>query len=390
MITRRQLLERTALLASISVAPSALSGLSRGSRPRRALVVIELEGGNDGLNTVVPFRDEAYAAVRPTLRVPEQELLPVAGDAALHPSLKPLAGIFEQGRLAIVQGVSYPEPNLSHFHSRSIWHHARRDPEDHTGIGWLGRALDRMAGEGRPDAKAVFVGSGPPPIAVRGTRAMASSLESLTDFELQGELAPGAGAASEELRELVRANLLEAREASRRFAELEAEASAEPYPNSDLGRRLALVAQLLRADFGAAVLYTSQSGYDTHSSQGSVHRGLLQEFADALAAFLDDLARAGLEREVVVLVFSEFGRTVAENGSLGTDHGTAAPVFLAGAPVRGGVLGQAPSLTELVDGHLAIQHDLRRVYASLLEDWLGVASAPILDSAFERLPLLGS
>ncbi len=391
MITRRQLLERSSLLAFLPATPAAVArALAGHSGPRRTLVVLELTGGNDGLNTVVPFRDEAYAAVRPTLRVPEKELVPIAENAALHPGLKPLVGLFEQGRLAIVQGVSYPEPSLSHFRSQAIWHHARRDPEEHIGIGWLGRALDALASQGRSDARAVFVGSGPPPVAVRGTRAMASSLESLADFELEGELAPGSGGATDDLRELVRANLREAEEASRRFAELATDTSSRPYPASELGGRLALVAQLLRARFGAAVLYTSQAGYDTHARQADDHRRLLQDLSNALAAFLDDLASAGLEREVVVLVFSEFGRTVVENGSAGTDHGTAAPVFLAGASVRGGIVGDAPALTQLVDGHLAVQHDLRRVYASILEDWLGVESAQVLGSAFDRLPLLAT
>src|SRR5262245_19348181 len=250
MITRRQLLERTSLLAFLPTSPAALTrALARRPGSSRALVVIELEGGHDGLNTVVPYRDEAYAAVRPTLRVPEKDLLPLGENAALHPGLKPMAGLFEQGRLAIVQGVSYPQPSFSHFYSRAIWHHARRDPEEHDGIGWLGRTLDRMASEGRADARAVFLGSGPPPIAERGTRAMASSLESLADFELDGRLAAGSGGATDDLRELVRRNLREAQDASRRFAELGASGSEKAYPPSDLGKRLALVAQLLHAGF---------------------------------------------------------------------------------------------------------------------------------------------
>ena len=391
MITRRQLLERTSFLAFLPASPAALArALSRDSGGGRTLVVIELEGGNDGLNTVVPYRDEIYAAVRPTLRLPEKDLLPLGENAALHPGLKPMAGLFEQGRLAIVQGVSYPQPNFSHFASRSIWHHARRDPEEHIGIGWLGRALDRMASEGRADARAVFVGSGPPPVAVRGTRAMASSLESLADFELEGRLAAGAGEAGDDLRELVRRNLSEAQDASRRFAELGASASAKAYPQSDLGARLALVAQLLRAGFGASVLYTSQQGYDTHSRQAGDQGRLLGQLADALVVFLDDLASAGRAGDVVVLIFSEFGRTVAENGSFGTDHGSAGPVFLAGAGVRGGLVGTPPTLADLVDGHLAVQHDLRRVYAALLEDWFSLGNETILGAAFERLPLLAT
>ena len=247
-----------------------------------------------------------------------------------------------------------------------------------------------MTSEGRADARAVFVGSGPPPVAVRGTRAMASSLESLADFELEGRLAAGSGEATNDLRELVRRNLREAADASRRFAELGSDGSAQLYPKTELGARLALVAQLLRARFGATVLYTSQQGYDTHSKQADDHGRLLGELASALTVFLDDLTSAGRASDVVVLIFSEFGRTVAENGSFGTDHGSAGPVFLAGAAVRGGLVGTPPSLTDLVDGHLAIQHDLRRVYAALLEDWFGIGNAPILGAAFERLPLLAT
>ena len=395
MLTRRQLLRDSSILALLPATRSGVAlAFERGRRSGRTLLVIELYGGNDGLNTVVPWRDEEYGRVRDKLRLPEAELVKLSEDLALHPALEPMGELFQKGRLAIVQGVGYPDPSLSHFRSQAIWHHARRDPEEHDGIGWLGRALDGMASAGRADARAVFVGSGPPPVAVRGTRAMATSLESVGDFRLEGELASGTsmepGPEPRELDELVRRNLREAAETGRRLETLATDSGAQVYPASDIGKRLELASQLLRAEFGAAILYTGQGNYDTHATQAGPHAALLGELAAALTAFLEDVTRAGRERDVAVLIFSEFGRAVLENASYGTDHGTSAPVFLAGAPVRGGILGTRPSLTELVDGQLAVQHDLRRVYAAVLERWLEVPGGPVLGGSWEGLPLLAT
>jgi len=396
MLTRRQLLERTSLLALLPAGRLAPVRLGRPRAGGRRLVVIELEGGNDGLNTVVPFRDPAYRALRPTLALAEEELLALTPEVALHPACKTLAAQYEAGRLAIVQGVGYAEPSLSHFLSRAVWHHARRAPGEHDGNGWLGRALDEARAAGRPDASAVFVGKGPPPVAVRGRRSSATSLDGLEDFVLAGALEARTGGESGagDPREAVARSQREALETVQRLAAV-AEARGMEYPTSEIGTRLALVAQLLEAGYGASVLYTAQSfsnqgGYDTHALQARPQSALLSELSAALGVFLADLERMGRADEVVVLVFSEFGRAPAENDSRGTDHGTSGPVLLVGKPVAGGIVGAPPSLTELVGGQLAWQHDFRSLYAGLLDGWLGVPAERVLGPGITPLALLGA
>jgi uncharacterized protein (DUF1501 family) len=275
----------------------------------------------------------------------------------------------------------------------AIWHSARLEAEEHTGIGWLGRALDDAPRGADNGAAALLVGSGPPPVAIRGRRAVAAALERPEDFALDSpdaRKALGASAPADDLAAFVRRSMLDAYDTSARLAALGgADDDKARYPGTDLGQRLQLIARLLKAGFGTRVYYTLQPGYDTHSSQLQTHSRLLFELSGALKAFLDDLAAAKLAERVAVLCFSEFGRTVKENGSAGTDHGTAGPVFLAGAPVKGGVVGKTPSLLDLDPDHgdLRVGIDFRRVYAGILGDWLALPSQAALGGTFERLPL---
>jgi uncharacterized protein (DUF1501 family) len=359
----------------------------------RVFVVVQLDGGNDGLNTVVPFADENYVRLRKTLRVPTEELIKVNDHVGLHPSLRPAAKLLEAGQFAVVQGVGYPNPNRSHFRSMAIWHTARFDPEEHKGLGWIGRALDGGRGTKAGTPGSVFVGLEPPPVALQGRRAPSSTLARLEDFALTG--APGversvvAPGETDDLAAFVRRTTLDAYASAARVQEAAPgrEASTN-YPDRELAVRLKLIARLLKAGFGTRVFYTLQSSYDTHAQQGVPHAALLFELASSLAAFFDDLKAARVAERVVVLAFSEFGRTIQENASGGTDHGTAGPVFLAGPGVQGGLAGAAPSLTDLDAGEPKMTVDFRRVYATLLEGWLGLPSQTATGATFERLPLL--
>ena len=386
MHSRRRFLDATLkslpVIALAPEVPGFLAQTARAGGPQkdgRVLVVIQLDGGNDGINTVVPFGDEGYAKHRQELRIPTDRVLKVTQSVGLHPAMRGAAKLLDSGRLAIVQGVGYPNPDRSHFASMAIWQTARLDRLEHGGLGWLGRGLDvdsAPAGQ----SGAVYVGSGSPPVALRGRRSATTALERLDDLRLEPGVAkpgklpeerPGDG----DLAAFVRRSALDAYSTADRMAELARSSKQEGlYPDTALAQKLALVAQLLKGGFAARVYYTAQSGYDTHAGQGPMHASLLSELSGALLAFLDDLSGAKLADRVTVLCVSEFGRRVAENGSAGTDHGTAAPVFLAGPGVKSGLVGTTPSLSDLEDGDIKMAIDFRRVYVSVLEGWLGVAS----------------
>jgi uncharacterized protein (DUF1501 family) len=403
MFTRREFLKTSSLVAFTPSVPAFLARTARATdaqRDSRILVVIQLDGGNDGINTVVPFRDDGYAKHRKAIRLRSESLIKLNDAVGLHPSLGAAGKLFEAGQLAIVPGVSYPNPNRSHFRSMAIWHSARLDPEDQDSTGWLGRALDEQWKAGA-DAASLLVGAGSVPVALRGRRAQASSLERPEDFTLPASLhaskravaSAGAGKKTGDeanLADFVERSLLDAYGTADRLADLgKRNASTSRYPDSGLAGHLQTVARLIKAGFESRIYYTLQPGYDTHSSQLRTHQELLFDLSAAVKAFLDDMAANKLSDRVALLLFSEFGRTVKENGSEGTDHGTSGPVFLAGAGVKAGIVGQMPSLLELDPQHGDLQTvtDFRQVYATVLEDWLGISAQPVLGENFKKLGL---
>jgi uncharacterized protein (DUF1501 family) len=385
MLTRRSFLGSSALIALSPAVPLFVARSVRGAAPdpdARALVVVELDGGNDALNTVVPYADETYARLRPKLKVIPKTVIKLTDSIGLHPALRPLGRLWQDGRLAVVPGVGYPNPNRSHFESMAVWHTASTDPEDRNGYGWLGRSMDPGAGH-------LFSVGGEVPTALRGRRSTAVAFDRVEDVLLSDAAAARRGVGSDpgdDLLGFVRRQAVDAHAAADKLTRLSGDAGGPGYPRSALAGRLGLVARLLKAGIGARVFYARQTGYDTHSQQQFTHAGLLGEFAGAVAAFFADLTAAKLAERVTLLAFSEFGRTVKENGSAGTDHGTAGAVFVAGPAVRGGVVGTMPSLTDLDGGEPKMTTDFRRVYAAVLADWLGVG-ADSLGGRFEPVGL---
>jgi len=395
MNTRREFLKQSAVVSLAPLLPGFLPRSVRGvdvAANGRVLVVIQLDGGNDGLNTVVPFADEDYVKRRKVLGIAPKDVLKLNDRLGLNPGMKGAAELFESGRLAIVQGVGYPNPNRSHFESMSIWQHARLDSSQHDSVGWLGRACDASNRHRGSSPDSIFVGRDSVPVALRGRRAVALAMESEADLELVGGGDPHepSSAAGSDLSAFIQRTTDESYVAARRFQENapSSRSSSAAYPSSGLARHLQLISRLIKLGGETRLYYASQSGYDTHSAQAFPHRQRLGEFSGALKAFLDDLRESQLDDRVVVLAFSEFGRRVQENDSAGTDHGTAGPVFIAGSPARGGLVGEHPSLTDLDDGDLRMRYDFRQVYATLLSDWLGRPAANILGGSFEPLPLL--
>jgi uncharacterized protein (DUF1501 family) len=408
MISRREFLHRTSLVSLSPVVPLAFSRLAMAAPTEpdsKILVVIQLDGGNDGINTVVPYGDDEYGRNRESLRLDAAKLHKLNDYVGLHPQMQAAKELFDDGRLTIVQGVGYPNPNRSHFESMRIWQTARFDEADHNSYGWLGRALDlpeMNGGTGASQPAAIYAGRDEVPVTLWGRRTEAMSLTSLSDMKLPfaaGQIAPRAAASStapsdsSDLDLFVTRQVLSAYSTADQFQhqlKSAASSSAVQYPATQLSANLQLISQLIKSGSHARVYYAVQSGYDTHAAQLYTHSQLLREFSSALKAFLDDLQNAQIEDRVVVLAFSEFGRRVKENASQGTDHGAAGPVFLAGRKTAGGLVGTTPNLTDLDGGDIKTITDLREIYAAILENWLGVDAAGVLDGAFANAPIFRS
>ncbi len=397
MLTRRELLKHSALLSLSPLVPQFLAGTARAAgaeRDRRVLVVVQLDGGNDGLNTVVPFRDENYARLRPKLQIATDRLIKVSDEIGLHPSLRSAGKLLDDGRLSLVQCVGYPNPDRSHFRSMAVWQSARLDERDHGQYGWLGRTLDTF-GDQAESPQAVYAGAGELPVTLWARRASVAAISSPADFALAvpAEMLRGAIASPASADEISRRV---ARASDEAFITAEKLTSAiEPpqqkragnYGSSNIGEQLKLIATILKADSPARVFYASQSSYDTHAAQMNEHGQLLRNLSDALRGFHDDLAAAGLADRVLVLAFSEFGRRAAENDSAGTDHGAAGPVLLSGPKLTAPLHGPAPNLAALDEGDVKMAIDFRQVYATVLDRWLDVRPRDVLAGNFEQLPL---
>jgi uncharacterized protein (DUF1501 family) len=371
----------------------------------RILVVLELEGGNDGLNTLIPLDDAHYSKARPRLSAVRTGALPVADGFGLHGELAGLHRLVQQGHGCAVHAVGYPEPDRSHFRSRDIWHAA--DPalvKVAAGTtGWLGRAADWLAARGA-DLPGAAIGGLQVPLVLHAQKAVVPLLQRAEDYQLlvpeggaSGALRRGAlldllnhsaaDAAGTELQDAVAALGARAAAGAERLGRaLERYAPRAQHPDTALGRDLQLVARVAVAGTGTRLFHVALSGFDTHARQLGTEAGLLRQLGDALASFAQDLQGHGLLDRAVVLVHSEFGRRVAENQSQGTDHGAAAPVFLVGGALQPGLHGTAPDLAKLVDGDVPAAVDFRQVYAELLA-WLGVDSTAILGGGFAKVGL---
>ena len=399
MLHRRDLLKASSLLP---FAPTLGMPDVRASAgvPDPILVVIELGGGNDGVNTIIPFRDPGYAQHRRKIGLPRKELLTIDDELGMHPALGGFAKLLERGELGIVQGVNYPELELSHEAAMAKWHTARFDRAGRSGPGWIGRMLDqefqqsssRRLPSGVPGA--ILAGPQALPGALRARRSPVATIPSLETYLEAAQLGSDPvlqTGSSSPMEEAIRRILVDAHATAERLQEkMEQQPLVANYPSTRLGASLRLIGQLIRAELQTPVYYAIQTGYDTHAMQPDTHARLLTDLADTVLAFLDDVRAAGLHDRVVVMAFSEFGRRVPENASHGTDHGTAGPVFLAGAPVLAGVHGRTPSLTDLDDGNLRSSVDPRRIYASLLEHWFQMDATIVLGGKFEPLACLRS
>ena len=413
--SRRSFLKQSLGSASLVALAPAIPQFLMSASARAAeasgetvLVVVQLSGGNDGLNTLVPYADDAYLKGRPSLKVAKETVRRIDDHVGLHPSMEGMSKLLENGQLGIVQGVGYPNPDRSHFSSMDVWHTADRETAN-TGMmsgsgpgaratGWIGRCLDvQSLGGAGGDLPGLHLGTGSNrlPLALVGDDVRVASVQALEGFKLEDgddarlRAAVEAAAAArrgtgDDLISFLQRSTLSALQSSQQVQEsLKSYSTDVAYPDSGLARRLKTVAQLIDAGRGTRVYYLELDGFDTHANQAAAHAALLTELSGALAAFAQDLDKHGHGKRVLTMTFSEFGRRVRENASQGTDHGAAAPMFLAGGRVKPGLLGKHPSLTDLDnEGDLRFTTDFRSVYAGVLEHWLGVRSASVLGPGF--------
>jgi uncharacterized protein (DUF1501 family) len=376
------LLSRT----SAALSAQALQGTSIEKHPNRILVVIELSGGNDGLNTVVPFGDAAYYRARPKLGIAEREVIKVVNGFGFHPSMVGFERLYKDGRLAVVHGCGYDRPSLSHFSSMGFWHTGV--PNGGEPLGWLGRLADASY----PAAsKNVIVNLGnSQSLAVRSQQHSPLVFDDPGRFRRDGTdeekqalaILSAPRTTNNATLEFLAATAKNATESSDfvRRASASYRTPVDYGQGGGLAGNLQRVAALIAAEMPTRLYYVTYAGnsFDTHVQQADLHTRLLMYTADAVRGFIDDVARLGRGDDVAVMIFTEFGRRVEENGSLGTDHGTATPMFLVGKGVKGGFYGQPPSLTDLDDGNMKMTTDFRRVYATAITEWLGYQQTQVI------------
>ncbi len=372
--------------------------------PERILVVIQLGGGNDGLNTVVPYLNDLYYKMRPLLGQKKDSLLKIDDEFGFHGSLEGFKTLFDAGKLSIVQGVGYPNPDRSHFRSMDIWN-GGLDSKMRVETGWLGRYFDSQCQKNVIPVSTIGLNVGKiSPKAFLNRHSLGVSLEDPDTYQWETS---GTNKVFVEAQEKIFEELNQPQmesEGSLLFLQhtgMNARVSSDQirssikhyrsgvnYPSGNLGRDLSLIAGMMSGGLETRVYYAHQGGFDTHGDQLRSHDRLLQELGDSCLAFQKDLEQIGIADRVVTMVFSEFGRRVQENASEGTDHGAAAPLFVFGKGVKGGFQGKMPSLSDLDDGDMKFGTDFRQVYATLLDRWMKVPSSSILQKEFKNLSFI--
>ena len=368
----------------------------------KALVVIQLSGGNDCLDTVVPYTNGFYYDFRPTIKIAPEDVLPIDNAFGFHPSMGPIKHLWDEGKVAIINGIGYPHPDRSHFRSMDIWHTA--EPEKIGTEGWLGRAIRELDPAGDNVLTGVNFGRGLPralgcrgvPVASVGnleTYGLFSDLqdEGLRQATLETFTRMYGGAAG---KDAVMSLLSQTGSDALKGADILRTAPAQytstvAYPANPVAQNLKSMAQVLFADLGTRIYYTQHGSFDTHSGELATHAKLWQEVSGAVGSFMDDLRDHGREDDAMLFIFSEFGRRIRDNGS-GTDHGSGGVAFVIGNAVKGGMYGEYPSLKleDQLNGDLHFNNDFRCTYSTLLEQWLGLEPAPIVNGQFEQFACL--
>jgi uncharacterized protein (DUF1501 family) len=364
----------------------------------RTLIVVQMAGGNDGLNTVVPYTDPTYYKMRPTISISENKVLPLNARLGFHPNLAPLKPLWDQGHLAIVEGVGYPNQKLSHFQAMDVWQ--TLDLSGNAGEGWLSKVVSGWVDNDGHPFKVLDVGSQTAQ-ALQSISRPVPTLTSIKSYHLMADTADRANKGNARVQALM--NLYNTYPKSSPYAALldtialdtqeqmrqlstanQAYHPVVTYPVGPFAAGLKVLAEAIVQGLGLRIGYVTLGGFDTHSNQVGRHNTLMTTLAEGLSAFYQDLVQHGKADNVVIMTWSEFGRRVEENGSLGTDHGTAAPMFILGNAVNKGIYGEPPVLNSLDhSGNLNYTVDFRSVYATVLDRWVGASSKDVLGSTFD-------
>ncbi len=404
MFTRRNFIKTGVALVSLGAGVPAifrqglaLANYDASDQPERTLVVVQLAGGNDGLNTVIPYNDGNYHTLRPTLGIDPNKVIQLNGSFGLHPAMAGLKSLWDQNMVAIVNGVGYPNPNYSHFRAMEIWQSAH--PDTPPGEGWVGKYLDAHEAD-HNSLIGLNIGASTPPEFYSALPPV-PSFQRPQDYQLRAgsdptpqnkqrdtsvlqlyELLPGEA----KYGALLQGTVEDSFDSSQKLTGIvNGYQTSVQYPQSGLANGLKMVASVLAANVGLRVAHVTIGGFDTHSRQANTQETLLQQLSDALAAFYQDLAQHNRAQNTVTMTWSEFGRRAGQNASDGTDHGSAEPMFIVGGPVKGGFYGDMPSLANLDAGNLRFTTDFRSVYATLLDRWLQADADALLGAHFDRL-----
>ncbi len=385
-------------------APAWLSTIARADVIRQSaggkidpdgiLVVCQLTGGNDGLNTVIPYNDPRYYELRPTLGIGADQVLRVSDKLGLHPAMTGMETLYKEGKVAVINGVGYPRPNRSHFKSMEIWQSA--SPETNLGYGWVGRHLDLLHAKNPLNPVYAIGLSTDKPRALQSDNYSVPCFASLADIQamvgdpdverMLREIQGVGGGSGEDVVRAANRSALDAMAILR--DKLKGFEPKQKYPEGPFGNGFKQLSQLIATSPQTRVLYMSAGGFDTHARQADQHQNLLKGFSDAMLAFQRELEAMGKADKVVTLVFSEFGRRSYENASGGTDHGAAGPMMMIGKPIKGGFYGPIPDLQNLADGDLKYSIDFRQVYATALDEWMGGESEQVLKAKFDKLGMI--
>ena len=393
---RRDFIKASSFASTSMMVPNFLKGISKNNHSSRAgkiLVVVQLSGGNDGLNTIIPYQNDIYYQSRPVLGIKEKEVLKVSDELGFNPAMASLRSLYDDGLMSIINSVGYPNPDRSHFRSMDIWH-TGSDSSEYLSTGWLGRYLDSNCSGCQNPHHALEVDD-TLSLSLKGIEksgfAMSNprQLKKIADNKFLKAVGQENNHDHEENVEYLYKTLINTQSsANYLFEKSRTHKSNVQYPNNPFARDLKQVSELITADADIKIYYVNLTGFDTHSGQKNQQARLLKTYSDAMNAFVKDLKSNGLLDDTLIMTFSEFGRRVKQNASGGTDHGTANNLFLIGGNLKQkGFYNAAPDLSNLDNGDLKYQIDFRRIYASILEDWLEASPKGILGQSFDKIIL---
>ncbi len=371
------------------------------NKDNRSVVVVQLSGGNDALNTVIPYNNALYYENRPYVNIAQDEVLKLDDELGFNPSMAPMKRLWDEGKVAVINGVGYPNPNRSHFRSMDVWHTA--DNEKVGQEGWLGKTIRDLDPKGENVLTGVNFGRGLPralyakgvPVASVGNLETYGLFPSMQDEAIRHRaLAAFSKMYGAQGRDIVAEFITQTGTDALKGVDIlrvapQQYTSSVTYADSPIAQNMKSIAQVICADLGTRIYYTQHASFDTHSSELNTHAQLWHDVSTALGDFMDDLKEHGKDEDVVILMFSEFGRRIKDNGA-GTDHGSGGVAFVMGTPVQGGMYGEFPSLDDKdqLEGDLHFNNDFRSTYATIVEQWLELDPVTVTNGAFEQFDLI--